>query len=343
MAHARAFPPRRRSLASIVVSTLFLVTGGTGIILALWPACPLSQRLSTAFVFAQLLAFPRALGAILVAFSLCGAAVGHARACGRLRLSGYLAWTLAGIAFLAFPYGTTPHAGSPASSGTVRSLTVATFNSASTLTAADLRQLMTAAHPDVIVLPETSRHDAQRAVDAAHFSATVFGAPESGFRETHDGHIAPTSLVVGNVCGAGSPTVGPATTFGTVAITCRDPALPVLIGVHTAPPLPGLMSQWRDDLDRIVTFADSSTRSLILAGDFNATQRHGPLAASSRLSDSQAQCFPNPRGTWPARAPSFLRAPIDHVFVTGDMRAVRCRTVPIGRSDHLAYVAEISL
>lgn len=341
--------PRR--VGWTVVASVVSLVGVVSVVGALSPGWSTARLLSSQFAFAQLAAFPLLLGAGMLLCSALAALLCRAKRSGWLGWSACIIWALAGIAFIAAPEGL-PREVAPASpavdSGAVAdktghdSVTIATFNTASTLTADDLKSLVAAHHPEVIVLPETGGYEARQAVETIGYPGQVFETRDWGFTDAYTGGIAPTSVVVSDSLGPAKHVRGPATSFGTVALEFEDPNQPRIIGVHTAPPLPGLMQQWRTDLKEVAAFGESTSTPTVIAGDFNATLRHGPLAARTQLVDSQEFCSRRQAGTWPARMPNALRAPIDHVFVTHDMRTQSCQTMQVGSSDHLAYVTTVS-
>jgi endonuclease/exonuclease/phosphatase (EEP) superfamily protein YafD len=118
-----------------------------------------------------------------------------------------------------------------------------------------------------------------------------------------------------------------------------------IIGVHPPPPVSAAAADRRNM--QIASYFQLSTRlsaPLILAGDFNTTTwssfLSGPLEASG-LRDSRAGFGLQP--TWPTFWPAFLHIPIDHAFVSQDVRILdRMVGPPIG-SDHLPLWLDFSL
>ena len=307
-------------------------------------ACPsswLGRELSTVIVLAQLLAFPYILGVGILVTSVAIILAHLSWTRGPLALASIVMWAVVALAFFVFPYGLVPHPATPPTAKQQRVLSVVTFNAGSTLTETGFQQINSNFEPDVLVLPETSAAEISRTLDVTGYDGTVFETPGVGFTQTYNGLIAPTTVVVSNKLGKVRPTIGPETSFGTVAIRFDDAALPIVVGVHTAPPLPGLMGAWEEDLERVVHFGDSSEEPMLIAGDFNATLRHGALANRSRLIDAQELCSRWGMGTWDSRTPGILRTPIDHILVTSGIYVSSCQVAQIGRSDHLAFGAQI--
>lgn len=309
----------------------------------LFPSNWIAQKVSTTFFFAQILAFPSLLGMVLLLCGIAAFIVCKVKSRSALAFTSCAVWSLTALSFLILPNGLSTSSRATSPEQAQRVLSVVTFNAAATLTPSGFRELISTYNPDVIVLPETSADDANRAIKAASYKGSVYSTPNAGFTSTYNGSIAPTSVVVSERLGPAKPTTGPATSFGTVAIEFERAGLPTIIGIHTAPPLPGLMKSWKEDLERVVEFGESYTKPILIAGDFNATLRHGALAFRSRLTDAQESCSSWQLGTWSSRLPEFLRTPIDHILMSPDLQALSCDTKRIGQSDHLALHAEIAV
>jgi endonuclease/exonuclease/phosphatase (EEP) superfamily protein YafD len=124
----------------------------------------------------------------------------------------------------------------------------------------------------------------------------------------------------------------------------HDPAVsPVLVAAHPLAPISrGAMATWRAETELVADLC-ASTPGVIVAGDLNSTLDHpglrdlGPCIDAARASGAGAL------GTWPASAPRFLAAPIDHVLVDG--RAWRVVGFQVlsrtGGSDHRPILATL--
>lgn len=211
----------------------------------------------------------------------------------RLRSVALGAMALAGALLLAFPVAPPGGAGprSANATGTGRQLTVVTLNTQENLTGADLAEIKKKFAPDVLVLPETSAYRLERALNDSGLAEkyTAFTATDGGFTTSYTGGIAPTSVLVADGARDYTQAPGTATTFGTVTLESSG-GLPRIAGVHTAPPLPSLMGDWSRDLEATMAWGERTPGPTILAGDFNATLRHGPLAARGRMVDAAEQC-----------------------------------------------------
>lgn len=142
------------------------------------------------------------------------------------------------------------------------------------------------------------------------------------------------------------------TGFGSYALDVRAPSGPVhLLAVHPRPPI-GDVSAWRSDQGVVRHAARVSGERTMIAGDLNATMDHVPMRAlvGSGYADAATQADSQWQPTWPAAGevsrfglsvPSLL--PIDHVFVSDGLRALRTDSVEIEGTDHRALVAVLAL
>lgn len=329
-----------RTLGLDIIRSLVLITGLLCLSGILFPHFIVNRFITSYLPFAQIMAFPRILGILTLLCCALLAFITRGKSFTILGSVQYAVWFLVGISLVLVPFGLPRIATSP-SSQALRSISVVTFNSGGTFTPADLNEIIKKGAPDIIVLPETSAYSAQHTIESIGYDAEVFDTPNSGFTAVYSGQVAATTTIVSQRLGHAHLSSAPATTFGTVAIEFEDDTLPLLVGIHTAPPLPGLMEAWRGDLERLVAFGENATRPTILAGDFNATTRHSAMASRHHLIDSQESCRIKQLGTWPASVNEVLRTPIDHVLVTSDLRTEGCQAFSVGRSDHLAYKTDV--
>ena len=166
----------------------------------------------------------------------------------------------------------------------------------------------------------------------------VFESPHTGTA------IEPVTVVVRKGLGVYRSVDIAQTTFGTVhLVPTEDSDLPDIIAVHTAPPLPGLMGAWRDDLTLVRQFTALNDGDVVLAGDLNATMRHGDLGAISTHADVLSASTEMASGTWPQTLPHALRSRIDHVLIPRNAYTVDdVAIVDIAGSDHAAIATSLS-
>ncbi|MHA2787983.1 endonuclease/exonuclease/phosphatase family protein [Corynebacterium sp. S7] len=291
------------------------------VVLALAPGL-----LSTVPGFAHVLAFPHLVGILLIVVGVLIAWKSR-----RLRVPA-TAVSVAAALLVIFPHASplapVPVATTSASAAN-QHLSLVTYNSKETFTAADFKKLHARFHPDVFVLPETDLKRAEIAFRGSNYR--LFTSEEGN-----------TTVAVASSISNYAQGTAPDITFGAVAI--EHEGLPKIVGLHSAPPTPGLMNQWEGDLARVGEF--DGAENVIVAGDFNATLRHGVLAEREQLVDAFQQCGKQggkQAGTWPAAVPGWMRTQIDHVFVSPEMQVSKCDAVKIGRSDHVALAVTVTL
>ncbi|NUU16154.1 endonuclease/exonuclease/phosphatase family protein [Cellulomonas humilata] len=218
---------------------------------------------------------------------------------------------------------------------------VLSFNTLSTVDPAVLADLALEHGADVVVLPETSgytaRMTAKRMASAGQPMQRLTAAGHSSF-------VAGTALLVSERVGTYPASESLPTLLGSLRADPSDPAgSPVIVAAHPIAPISrGSMPTWRTET-RLVADLCGSTPGVIVAGDLNSTLDHpglqdlGPCIDAARASGAAAL------GTWPASAPRFLAAPIDHVLVDG--RAWRVVGFQVlertGGSDHRPILATL--
>ena len=162
--------------------------------------------------------------------------------------------------------------------------------------------------------------------------------------EEVEGNIAPVTIITKKSSGAYSGhEQEPTTFFGTVYLNSNN-TLPDIIGVHTAPPLPGLMNIWRRDLNLIAEDISVNHPESIIVGDFNATLRHGDLNHIDTHEDALSYLSGFERGTWKTDLPVCFRTAIDHILLPKDKYSVKnIEVIDLSGSDHAAVFAEIAV
>lgn len=174
----------------------------------------------------------------------------------------------------------------------------------------------------------------------SHFDADMAIFPELA---TNSG-IAPVTVIVKKSYGFYTEAKTFHTTrFGTIVLHSRKQNIPDIIALHTAPPLPGLMEIWKQDLNIIHNQLASKYPKAIIAGDFNATMRHGALAKISSHRDALNALPPFERGTWNSQSPKLFNATIDHILLPKNHYYVRdLDIVSFQNSDHRCIFTEIT-
>lgn len=206
--------------------------------------------------------------------------------------------------------------------------------------AADARRLADLArYADIVILLEV-RPDALRELDSHGWSERfpyALGADERGVNGSALYSRFPLS----------DSELLPPTTFQQWMATAEVPEVgPVrVIGVHPCNPYCGMgryLSEHR--LIRRVAAEQPSDLPLIVAGDFNAVDDHGPMRdlRSDGLRSATDVAGAGWLPTFPAgsRVPALI--PIDHVMINTHLTATDARTVEVPGTDHLGLLATLA-
>lgn len=220
------------------------------------------------------------------------------------------------------------------------SLTVVSWNAQDTNSISNLFHIIEKYSPDLIMLPE---FDESIITDPSQLSPyDIYESQDDGFTSVYDGSIAPTTVLVNQRLGRIIRSSPYPVSFGSVSIKQFDRPGIQIVGLHNAPPLPGLMGAWRTDLDQLKYFESQLTDApAIIAGDFNATPKHWPLGALNKLRDSYSACSTQ-AGTWPTGNPDWMKSQIDHILITDHFNVDSCAMEDIGTSDHSAVIITLS-
>ncbi|MDN3495478.1 endonuclease/exonuclease/phosphatase family protein [Planococcus sp. APC 4015] len=329
--------PTRKPRALAFVLTLVL--GALVTIVFVWPQAFGAQM---ALVVTQLIAFRAAvaLGLGVAAVVFAAIAVGRRTrgiAAGLAVVLGVACAANAGILIARGSGGALPGGGD---------LTVVAWNTQGGAAAPEaVARLILEVDADIVSLPETGEQAVAEvarllAAEGRRMSAsTAFGLTGSS--------PIPTSMLVTEEFGeyridpeAGSTPALPSAVWRPVSGEG-----PVFVAAHPFPPLPWAMDRWRAGQDWVAQQCDSP--DVIVAGDLNATVDHlwglgegGALVGGCR--DAATEAGAAAVGTWPATAPTWLAAPIDHVLVGSawTVRGTRVLTeFDDSGSDHRPVVA----
>lgn len=317
---------------------------------AFFPESSLNTELSTRMFFAQFYAFPLLFGGITAVFSLIAVAFGlliHKRA--GLTHTSFKFWSavfIFSVIFATCGSDFTKSAGQP--SDEINSIKIVEWNALNSLNEKQALKIFGEFDADIAVFPELGgnykgdiSNDRFREVfEKAGIDFTkyeVFSSPEMM------GNIAPVTVIVKKENSDYEVVEENAmTTFGTVFLKSKIRDKPDIVGLHTAPPLPGLMDRWRWDLDLISSEIFKKYSNAIIVGDFNATTRHGLLGKPMTHEDSLSYAPKFTRGTWPVSLPSYFRTTIDHVFIPKGKYTVKdVEVVSFEESDHALVYVEI--
>ncbi len=200
---------------------------------------------------------------------------------------------------------------------------------------------------DVLALPETSRATAQ----AIAGLMAAGGRPMQVFVVAFSEVVVSqsTALLISAALGeyALDQSVGTTPRLPTVVARPASGVGPSFIAAHPVPPMPGIMRDWQVGLAWLAQRCREG--EVIVAGDLNATLDHligledegadlGACRDGAKATRSAAL------GTWPARLPPLLAAPIDHVMATAEWEFVEVRVLSEldgHGSDHRALLARL--
>lgn len=234
-------------------------------------------------------------------------------------------------------------------SNNTNTLKLVTWNVANQLEAEHLKQIFSSFNTDIAIFPELDSN-AQEGQENQKIKILfqqaglsiedydVFTSPST------DSGIAPVTVIIKKSYGFYTKAETFHTTrFGTIVLHSRKQNLPDIIALHTAPPLPGLMEVWKQDLHIIHNQLASKYPKAIIAGDFNATMRHGALAKISSHRDALNVLPPFERGTWNSQSPKLFNATVDHILLPKNHYYVKdLDIVSFQNSDHRCIFTEIT-
>ena len=200
---------------------------------------------------------------------------------------------------------------------------------------------LTRADATMVALPETPEPLARQC--AALLAAA--GHPVQVFCTTADptNPLSTTSLLVSERLGRYRRLDAPAMLLGAVLTEPEDGPGPVLAAVHPGAPMPAVgFARWRSDVTAAVGISRDHPFSVV-AGDFNTTVDHAMMRRLTPSVDAATVAGRGAEGTWPAKLPAALAAPIDHVLLGGPFAVLGSRTERVGASDHRAVVVRLRL
>lgn len=309
-----------------------------------FPSSNFNIWLSTRPILAQIYAFPLATATMVSILSFVFFSLSFYK---KNKQICFYSGILLLLSFILLLFGTDKTLSS--ASNKTKTLKLVTWNVANQLEAEHLKQIFSSFNTDIAIFPELDSN-AQEGQENQKIKILfqqaglsiedydVFTSPPT------DSGIAPVTVIVKKSYGfyTKSETFH-STRFGTIVLHSRKQNLPDIIALHTAPPLPGLMEVWKQDLNIIHNQLASKYPKAIIAGDFNATMRHGALAKISSHRDALNVLPPFERGTWNSQSPKLFNATIDHILLPKNHYYVKdLDIVSFQNSDHRCIFTEIT-
>ncbi|MDT3768149.1 endonuclease/exonuclease/phosphatase family protein [Gleimia hominis] len=307
----------------------------------------ISLLVTTWPVAAHLLAFPSALCVLLCSTGLAVAAI----SCWWKRKNGAIqrfwivcaaASVVSGLLYGALAVEPAPRIDSGQTQQS--DITVFEWNAHDSADVDQFEEIFKRFDPDILVLPELGDYPTPGGTRLSNLlnDAGEKSTDYSIFTSQSQGGIAPLTVMIKKSLGEYTVQDTDLATYGSLILTPSTPnsALPVIIGVHTAPPLPGLMDSWRSDLKRIQSHLSSSDhKRAIITGDFNAQLHHGALASLTHYHEVKPCTL---GGTWPRSAPPVFRSQIDHILTPDTVSVRATQFYETKKSDHIALVSTLS-
>ena len=115
-----------------------------------------------------------------------------------------------------------------------------------------------------------------------------------------------------------------------------------LIVIADHPPSPTNLQRFEQRNQRLAELEQIGVMTSdpwIIAGDFNCSSGSPYFVSRPELHDTRYGFGWQP--SWPTWAPSFLRVPIDHIFVSSSWRVIDRRLGPMVGSDHLPVLVDL--
>lgn len=238
-------------------------------------------------------------------------------------------------------------------------VTVLSFNTF--IEGADLVSLAVTARDadaDVIVLPETTEsygHELAALLEQDGYQFTVYSDTEGerlearseDFSEEDSLTVRTTTVLVSSALGEYTQQETDDTWGrGAVYLTPENEGSPVILGIHTYPPLPSMMDEWASSVSAVagICQAEEMPSGMILAGDFNATRDHAVLRDMGECADALEDTGVGGLSTWHTSTHTeYLGATIDHIFNDPNTwEAQEGQVVTIDGSDHRAVIVRFS-
>ena len=206
---------------------------------------------------------------------------------------------------------------------------------------AALAALIAARAPDVVVLPEAGDPFRKRLLDGLEGYRGRSCAPGRTAVEAAGAEDGPClTVLTADRLGEVDVAVGPTDTrSGWIEVGGGGLGPVRVLGVHPAVLLPDTTPDWVRELSLLRSWLADPARPTIVVGDLNATLEHRPLQRA--LGDARPLTR-RVAATWPSRWRRSVGVTIDHVLVTGPIRARSVEVIDVPGSDHRAVLARFT-
>lgn len=305
----------------------------------------LNEKVSVWFFVAQFISFPLFFGLLILSFTFIRMVVKFFKQ--EFKLIDKLSLLLVVVAFLLFNVNSLFNHYHHRQLTNYKTLKIVEFNALNYLDHDTISKIFREFDADIVIFPElgvgADGTDVktrlrplfdQNSLDLLNYQ--VYTSKENITS------IAPVTVIVKNIWPYQRIDSQINTTFGTVYLKARG-SLPDIVGLHTAPPLPTMMSFWRHDLWMIVNDIIPKHKNAIIAGDFNATLKHGTLNNIEGYVDVLSSLNGLNNGTWKADFPQYFKTCIDHILIPDNSNIKEVKLHKLGISDHMATFAIIEI
>lgn len=313
-----------------------------------FPDGKLNNVLSTKFGFAQLYLFSTLIGFMVIIFSILMILISIFRNSFKLKIDVVnliLMFTV--LLSLSFIFGGIDNKKFEEQHTDNSTIKLVEWNVANNINEKNIQDIFGKFDADIAVFPELEGYEKgdqshKRLADLFEKVDIDFDKYSVYVSKPTSGNIAAVTIVIKKTFGDYKIyKETPMTRFGTLYLSPTSKNSPHIIGVHAAPPLPGLMSMWQRDLDLIANISDNNQGAFII-GDFNATMRHGNLNNIKTHIDVLEYSSKFNSGTWNIDLPSIFRTRVDHILIPNNEYSVKSVEIKkYSNSDHLCVFAEI--
>ena len=333
--------------AGFVICTVFsLFYAFIVVMYCFWNKASIYVSLSAKIVVAQVLAFPVLVGLAGCVFSLLvffACRKTNNNAVSIIRSFPFVLILAASVLFAISGSNMRREMLSDFHNGSIR---IVEWNTHDSFNEDNVKKIFSDFDADIAIFPElggyTKGDDANQRVTRVFIKTGIDPDSYDVFTSAPTaGNIAPVTIIIKkSFARYRVETESAMTMYGTLYLRSLSREAPDIVGLHTAPPLPTMMTFWSRDLEFVYDLVNKNP-SAVIVGDFNATMRHGPLNNVTTHCDALSY-LSFTSGTWPAEFHPLFRTPIDHVLFPNDKYSVNNIEVQsLTNSDHAAIFVEL--